>query len=157
MVWVSFNPLIAIREVNPGDKSTEAISLLARLLFALLLCAAALLFEKFVIQWIAWKFHERSYAGTISSSMRHGCLSFYFIDFLERIADQKYAVHALATLYKHSINIPRRPDTMHTGDSKGESHMDSNHLFRNIRHGIRSATTITAAAFSNVASEIAGR
>ena len=75
MIWVSFNPLITIKEVNPGDKSTEAINLLARLLFALLLCAAALLFEKFSIQWIAWKFHERSYAGTISSSTRQGCHS----------------------------------------------------------------------------------
>jgi hypothetical protein len=63
VIWVSFNPLIAIEEVNPGEKSTEAITLLARLLFALLLCAAALLFEKSSVQWIAWKFHERSYAG----------------------------------------------------------------------------------------------
>lgn len=46
---------------------------------------------------------------------------------------------------------------MHVYDTKGESHMDTNHLFRDIRHGIRSATTITATAFGNVASEIAGR
>jgi hypothetical protein len=77
--------------------------------------------------------------------------------FLERIADQKYAVHALATLYKHSISIPTRLDTMHVDRTKGEFHMDTNHLFRNIRHGLRSATKVTAAAFGNVASEIAGR
>ena len=81
----------------------------------------------------------------------------YFNGFLERIAGQKYAVHAIATLYKHSISIPRRPDTTHVDDTKGEIHVDTNHLFRDIRHGIRSATTITATAFGNVASEIAGR
>lgn len=40
-------------------------------------------------------------------------------------------------------------------DTKGEFHVDTNHIFRDIRHGIRSATTITATAFRNVASEIA--
>ena len=84
MIWVSFNPLITLREVNPGTKSTTALSIVARLLFAFLLCAAVLLFEKFSIQWIAWKFHERSYAGTISSELprarvvAHIFLSRYF-------------------------------------------------------------------------------
>ena len=67
-------------------------------------------------------------------------------------------MHALATLYKLSSTIPRRPDTMHVDDvddTKGEFHVDTNHIFRDIRHGIRSATTITATAFRNVASEIA--
>ena len=41
-------------------------------------------------------------------------------------------------------------------DTKGESHMDTNHLFRDIRRGIRSAKTMTATAFGNVASEIVG-
>ena len=45
---------------------------------------------------------------------------------------------------------------MHGDDTKGEFHLDTNHLFRNIRHGIRSATKVTATAFGNVASEIAG-
>ena len=84
MIWVSFNPLIAIKEVDPAVRSAEAISLLARLLFALLVCAAVLLFEKFSIQWIAWKFHERSYAGTITSSTCQGCHSHFFIVFLFR-------------------------------------------------------------------------
>lgn len=68
VIWVSFNPLITIQEVTPGEKSAAAISLLSRLLFALLVCAAVLLFEKFSIQWIAEKFHERTYAGTMSFS-----------------------------------------------------------------------------------------
>lgn len=91
---------------------------------------------------------------TINSSTLRGCHSHFF--FQERIADQKYAVHALATLYKHSVGIPTRLDTMHGDDTKGEFHLDTNHLFRNIRHGIRSATKVTATAFGNVASEIAG-
>jgi hypothetical protein len=77
---------------------------------------------------------------------------------LERIADQRYAVHALATLYKHSISVPIRLDhAMHVDGKKGDFHADTNHLFRNIRHGIRSATKVTATAFSNVASDISGR
>lgn len=65
-------------------------------------------------------------------------------------------MNALATLYRHSINIPRRPQAI-VDDTKGEFYADSNHLFRDIRLGIRSATTITATAFGNVASDIAGR
>jgi hypothetical protein len=42
-------------------------------------------------------------------------------------------------------------------ETKGDFHGDSNHLFRDIRLGIRSATTITSTAFGNVASDIAGR
>lgn len=82
MIWVSFNPLITLREVNPGTKSSDALSLVARLLFAFLVCSAALLFEKLSIQWIAWKFHERSYAGTISCSTCQGSRSLFFIVFL---------------------------------------------------------------------------
>ena len=83
---------------------------------------------------------------------------FFFIFLsLERIADQKYAVHVLATLYRRSMNSPRRPQPTHVDETKGEFLADSNHLFRDIRLGIRSATTITATAFGNVASDIAGR
>ena len=42
-------------------------------------------------------------------------------------------------------------------EMKGEFHGDTNHLFRDLRLGIRSATTMTATAFGNVASDIAGR
>ena len=66
-------------------------------------------------------------------------------------------MHALATLYRHSISVPRRPYATHVDDTKGELHGDTIHLFRDIRLGIRSATTITASAFGNVASDIAGR
>ena len=67
--WVSWNPLIDIHQNNAaGDKSTKAVDLIGKLLFSLFLCAAVLLFEKFAIQWIAGKFHERSYAGERRSS-----------------------------------------------------------------------------------------
>ena len=36
---------------------------MAKLLFAVMLSAAVLFAEKILIQWIAGKFHERSYAG----------------------------------------------------------------------------------------------
>ncbi|KAF8798709.1 hypothetical protein BYT27DRAFT_7228290 [Phlegmacium glaucopus] len=133
VIWVSFNPII-IHQVNApaGSKSMQAITLIGRLLFAFVLCSAALLFEKFSIQWIAGKFHERSYA--------------------ERIGDQKFAVHALVTLYKHSINIPGLTDTLRVDNTK----VNPKRLFRTLRHGVRFATTTTATAFGNVASEIAG-
>ena len=43
---------------------------IAKLLFAFFLCAGLLVFEKFAIQWIAGKFHERSYAGEFVDSLK---------------------------------------------------------------------------------------
>ena len=64
-VWISFQPLINTRQdKNATSDDVEIVNLLAKLLFAFFLCAAVLLGEKFSIQWIAGKFHERSYAGT---------------------------------------------------------------------------------------------
>ena len=60
VVWITYQPLIRGRVI--GDVPTE-ISFIANLLFGFYLCASLLLFEKFSIQWIAAKFHERSYAG----------------------------------------------------------------------------------------------
>ena len=86
-VYVSFNPIINNNQ-EVGQHSA-ALSLVARLLFAFVILSSALLFEKFSIQWIAGKFHERSYA--------------------ERIADQKASIRVLVTLYADSLNtlIPR--------------------------------------------------
>lgn len=61
--WISFNPLIDHRSAT-GVIASE-VSLLIRILFAFFICTGILLFEKFSIQWIAGKFHERSYAGKI--------------------------------------------------------------------------------------------
>lgn len=62
--WISFQPLILTRQESTADTNDQdIIKLIAKLLFAVFLCAAVLLGEKFAIQWIAGKFHERSYAG----------------------------------------------------------------------------------------------
>lgn len=66
-MYVSFQALIDQQQqgdAGASSSSRSAISLVAKLLFAVMLCTALLLFEKFSIQWIAAKFHERSYAGT---------------------------------------------------------------------------------------------
>ena len=63
-VWVSYQPLINTRQVSDASAgSVRIVDLIAKLLFAFWLCACVLVFEKFAIQWIAGKFHERSYAG----------------------------------------------------------------------------------------------
>lgn len=66
-VWITFQPLILTRqESDATDRDKSVVSLLAKLFFAFYICALVLLGEKFAIQWIAGKFHERSYAGTSS-------------------------------------------------------------------------------------------
>ncbi|TFK44710.1 Mechanosensitive ion channel-domain-containing protein [Crucibulum laeve] len=134
-IWVSWNPIIDNHQRNAGDKSIRAIDLIGKLLFSFFLCAAVLLFEKFSIQWIAGKFHERSYA--------------------ERIAEQKFAVKSLVALYRHSVDIPGRSDTLSAGHARGAS-VNPRRIFKKFREGVRLAATTTTTAFGNVASEIAG-
>ncbi|KAF8906527.1 hypothetical protein CPB84DRAFT_1675669, partial [Gymnopilus junonius] len=129
-VWASFNPII---DIHVTGTKPAAIGVIAKLSFGVLICAGILLFEKFSIQWIAGKFHERSYA--------------------DRIADQKFAVKTLVTLYRHSTDIPGRIDTL--GHLK-ETSVNPRLLFKKLREGVRFATTTTATVFGNVASEIAG-
>lgn len=63
-IWIAWNPLIDSRQdAKASVKSVHIIGFIGKLLFGIYLCAALLLFEKFSIQWIAGKFHERSYAG----------------------------------------------------------------------------------------------
>lgn len=63
-LWVTYQPLLNRRQsAEASDNSKKIISLLGQLLFAFFLCALVLFFEKFAIQFIAGKFHERSYAG----------------------------------------------------------------------------------------------
>jgi hypothetical protein len=63
-IWVAWNPLIDSRQDQlASPKSVQVVKFIGRLLFGISLCAGLLLFEKFSIQWIAGKFHERSYAG----------------------------------------------------------------------------------------------
>ncbi|KAI0344847.1 hypothetical protein BDW22DRAFT_1326420 [Trametopsis cervina] len=137
VVWISFQPLILTRqEGNASDRSKNALSLIAKMLFAFFICAAVLLGEKFVIQWIAGKFHERSYA--------------------ERIADQKLAVAVLATLYRHSSDIPGRSDTLKDGPVDKRMSKDPRRFFKKALKGVRDVATTTTTALGTVASEIAG-
>jgi hypothetical protein len=63
-MWIAWNPLIDSRlDNNASPKSKSIIQFGGKFLFGIYLCAGLLLFEKFSIQWIASKFHERSYAG----------------------------------------------------------------------------------------------
>ncbi|TFK26462.1 hypothetical protein FA15DRAFT_667337 [Coprinopsis marcescibilis] len=135
VIWVAWTPLIVNQKVAPSDTSTRAIDLIAKLLFAFLICAGVLLFEKFSIQLIAGKFHERSYA--------------------ERITDQKYAVKSLVTLYRHSSEIPGRTlEPM--GDDAKRTFPNPKDMLKKLRKGVRKAATTTTTALGNVASEIAG-
>ena len=75
----------------------------------------------------------------------------------ERIADQKFAVRSLVTLYRNSRDTPGRTDTLRDGPAATGSAAKPNRLFKKFREGVRFAATTTTTAFGNVASEIAGR
>ncbi|KAL0955922.1 hypothetical protein HGRIS_002114 [Hohenbuehelia grisea] len=137
-VWVSYNPLIDRRQAKDASENAKnAVDTVAKFLFAFYLCAAVLLFEKFSIQWIAGKFHERSYA--------------------ERIADQKFAVRSLVTLYRHSSDIPGRSDTLRDRQAhKANNSINPKRFFKRAMKGVRMAATTTTTALGNVASEITG-
>jgi len=78
-IWIAWNPLIDIRQdANASPKSVRIIDFVGRLLFGIYLCAGLLLFEKFCIQWIAAKFHERSYAGRGPSPAVYVHLTLFF-------------------------------------------------------------------------------
>jgi len=136
-MWVSFIPLISSKQDTVvGGNSFKIISLIQKLLFALVLCAGLLLFEKFSIQWIAWKFHELSYA--------------------DRIAEQKFAVKVLVTLYRYSNNILGRSDTLNANNASTPQPLQLRRIFKEALKGVRIAATSTTTAFGNVASEITG-
>ncbi len=63
-VFVSYQPLINSTQNTDDTSSQRAVDTLSKLLFALMLSACVLFAEKLAIQFIAGKFHERSYAGT---------------------------------------------------------------------------------------------
>ncbi|KAH8107938.1 hypothetical protein BXZ70DRAFT_884347 [Cristinia sonorae] len=136
-VWISYQPLINTRQrADASDASKKSVDTLAKLLFGFWVCTCVLVFEKFSIQWIAGKFHERSYA--------------------ERIAAQKFAVRTLVTLYRHSSDIPGRTDTLKDGPVDKRQTMNPKKLFKRALKGVRNAATTTTTALGNVASEIAG-
>ncbi len=149
-MWITWNPVIdSQQESNASDKSVRIINLIGRFLFGFYLCSAVLLGEKFAIQWIAGKFHERSYAG--KSRTRPSSLSLTTpSSAIERIADQKFAVRSLVTLYRHSSDIPGRSDTLKASHAKNAS-VNPKKIFKRAMKGVRIAATTTTTAFGNVA------
>jgi hypothetical protein len=78
-------------------------------------------------------------------------------NYIERIADQKFAVRSLVILYRNSIDIPGRSDTMIDGSVSKGSIVNPRRFFKKAMKGVRMAATTTTTALGNVASEIAGR
>ncbi|KAG6880320.1 hypothetical protein C0992_011069 [Termitomyces sp. T32_za158] len=74
----------------------------------------------------------------------------------DRIADQKFAVKSLVTLYRNSKDLAGRSDDLQDEPSKRGS-VDAKRFFKKFRQGVRMAATTTTTALGNVASEIAGR
>ncbi|KAF9820412.1 hypothetical protein IEO21_01421 [Rhodonia placenta] len=133
-IWISFQPLVNTRRVpDTSSGDAEALSTLAKLLFALFECALILLAEKLCIQWIATQFHQRSYA--------------------ERVANQKFAIRVLVSLYRRSSDIPWRSDTLHEGHVEVKR---PRRLLKKALHGVKFAATTTTTALGNVASEMMG-
>lgn len=130
-IWVSWNPLIDNRQhpTADTDRSVHVIDLIGRLLFAIFICSTILLFEKFSIQWIAGKFHERSYA--------------------ERIADQKFAVKSLVIMYQNSTDTGRS-DALGSVSAKAVN-INPRKLFKRAIKGVRTAATTTTTALGNMA------
>jgi hypothetical protein len=94
---------------------------------------------------IARPLHRSSYSHV---------LSFH----IERIAEQKYAVRALVTLYRFSTDVPGHADELaKSGDASKMSFANPKRVFKKIQKGVRIAATTTTTALGNVASEIAGR
>ncbi|KAI0633263.1 Mechanosensitive ion channel-domain-containing protein [Trametes polyzona] len=138
VIFVSYQPLINHTQDTSSSSSRQAVDVLSKLLFALAVCACVLFAEKLAIQFIAAKFHERSYA--------------------DRIASQKFAVRVLVTLYQHSTDIPWRSDTLRDGapDTKRKSTFNAQKVFKKALKGVRDVATTTTTALGTVASEIAG-
>ncbi|KAI0331047.1 hypothetical protein GY45DRAFT_1322992 [Cubamyces sp. BRFM 1775] len=138
-VFVSYQPLINHTQETDNSTSQQSIDTLSKLLFALMLSACVLFVEKLAIQFIAGKFHERSYA--------------------DRIETQKFAVRVLVTLYQHSTDIPWRSDTLRDGpsaDPKRKSMFNPQKVIKKAFKGVRNVATTTTTVLGTVASEIAG-
>lgn len=75
---------------------------------------------------------------------------------VERIADQKFAVRVLSTLYRHSHDIPGRSDTLKDSHHEKRPSIDPKRFFKRALKGVKVAATTTTTALGTVASEIAG-
>jgi hypothetical protein len=153
-VWISFQPLIDRTQHNDASsKDQSIISTLAKLLFAFFVCMALLLAEKVAIQWIADKFHERSYAGMCN----FGLPNQYIPDTCtERVEDQKRAIRAITILYANSTDVPGRSDTDDSGSLRTIAGQLPVKIFKTALRGVQSAASFTTSSLGSVASQLSG-
>lgn len=122
---------------GPSNRTNGAgltLSQITKGLFAIWLCSIILLVEKFIIQVIAYNFHKTSYA--------------------DRIAENKFAVRALVTLYLNSRDIGRS-DTL-DGGYREKDKVDPKKILKKGLKGARKVVQGTSTALGTVASEIVG-
>ncbi|KAF9520315.1 hypothetical protein BS47DRAFT_1446349, partial [Hydnum rufescens UP504] len=139
-IWVSFNPLIYSRltpsDANRFPSSKSSLFTVGRLAFGIMLSSIILFFEKYCIQLVAYRFHERSYA--------------------DRIAEQKRILECLVILYRNSTDM-NRSDTLHNPHpSQGGSSLHPGRFLKSALKGVKRTAETTTTAFGNMASEIAG-
>ncbi|KAF8313471.1 hypothetical protein DL93DRAFT_2081192 [Clavulina sp. PMI_390] len=139
--FISYNPLIhnnmqTVNGVTPGS-SANALTLIGRLLFGTVISAMILFGEKFGMQYVAYKFHETSYA--------------------DRIQHQKKQLECLVILYRNSSHLDRN-DTLRDGDARGgsSSNLNPTKLLKAALKGVQRTAETTTSAFGNLATEIAG-
>lgn len=135
-MWISFQPLIQ-RQAGPNasDATISTLSQITKGLFAIWICAIILLVEKLVIQVVAYNFHKTSYA--------------------DRIAENKFAVRSLVTLYLNSRDIGRS-DTLDGAAIRDKEKLDPSKILKRGLKGAKKIVTGTSTALGTVASEIVG-
>jgi len=74
---------------------------------------------------------------------------------IERIADQKFAIKTLTTLYRNSTDLPESRGI--SPNNEKQPLADPKRFVKQAIRGVRFAATTTTTALGNVASEIAGR
>ncbi|KAG8953472.1 hypothetical protein FRC04_002314 [Tulasnella sp. 424] len=135
--WISYQPLIRTKITDTDEAqfptSGKILSIIAQLLFGIMLCTAVLLAEKFAIQFIAYKFHQRN-----------------------RIAEQKMNIKCLVILYANSSDLPDRTDTLKDGEASKGPIVNPKKIFKNVLKGFRGVAEGATTALGNVASEITG-
>lgn len=121
----------------PETSGWSNISLAGKIIFGVWLCTLIQLAEKLIVQLIAFKFHEDSYA--------------------DRIDEQKFQVKALTQLYMNSHDIPGRSDTLKDHDTiKTERSQAPKKAVRKALREVKKFAQNTSNAIGTVASEMTG-
>lgn len=89
------------------------------------------------------------------ASLPRGDTKLITFSLVDRIANQKFAVRVLVTLYSKSRDIPGRTDTLRTPNA-ARNRDPTRRFIKQVLKDVRVAATSTTMALGNVASEIAG-